>query len=255
MSRVEGSDHAVPRTVYRWARRRENLSLFLIDVGIVVVSWLLALAAGFEADIPPDVTDRVLLVVGPPILCQIVAHRAAGLYGAVWRYASVEEAARVMAAVAAGAVAAFAWFVLLDNVTTLTLPLLTAPPVAALFILVGCGGVRFQSRLFALERLRTRDVKSVRTLIVGAGSPGAALAYELLHTESGRDVQIVGFVDDDVRLHGRSLRGIAVLGGTRQLEQLCRHHNVDRIVIALPDADKEDIKPIVGRALRTQAQT
>ncbi|HEY6416821.1 MAG TPA: nucleoside-diphosphate sugar epimerase/dehydratase, partial [Acidimicrobiales bacterium] len=179
---------------------------------------------------------------------------AAGLYGPVWRYASIEEAVRVMAAVAAGMFAAFGWFWLLDDITTLTLPLLTAPPVAALLILIGCGGVRFQSRLFALERQRTGAPKSVRALIVGAGSAGAALAYEISHTDSGRDVQVVGFVDDDARLHGRSLRGIAVLGGTGDLEDLCHRHRIDRILIALPEAGRELTKPIVDRALRTEAQ-
>ena len=253
-SRVEATDHELPTTVYRWARRRENLSLVLLDVGIVVAAWLLALVAGFEADVPPEVVDRALLVVGPPIALQIVVHRAAGLYGPVWRYASIEEAVRVMAAVAFGTFAAFGWLWVLHAITTLTLPVLTGPPVAALLILVGCGGVRFQSRLFALERQRTRAAKPVKALIVGAGSPGAALAYELSHTESGHDVHVVGFVDDDARLHHRSLRGIQVLGGTDDLEALCRRHGVDRIFIALPHADKEHTKPIVGRALRTRAQ-
>jgi FlaA1/EpsC-like NDP-sugar epimerase/dTDP-4-amino-4,6-dideoxygalactose transaminase len=253
-SRVEVVDHELPTTVYRWARRRENLSLVLIDVGIVTAAWLLAVAAGFEADVPTDVIDRLLLVVGPPILVQIGVHWAAGLYGPVWRYASIEEAVRVMVAVAGGMVAAFGWLWALDQITTLTLPVLTAPAVAGLLILVGSGGVRFQSRLFALERQRTRAAKSMRALIVGAGSPGAALAYELSQTESGRDVHVVGFVDDDARLHGRSVRGIPVLGGTGALEDLSRHYRVDRILIALPDAPREHIKPIVDRALRTQAQ-
>ena len=253
-NRVEVIDRELPSTVYRWARRRENLSLVLIDMGVVSAAWLLALAAGFEGDVPSDVVDRALLVIGPPIVMQIVIHWAAGLYGPVWRYASIEEAARVMAAVAAGTLAAFGWFWLLDDLTTLTLPLLTAPPVAALLILIGCGGVRFQSRLFALERQRTRAAKSVRAMIVGAGSPGAALAYELSHTDSGRDVHVVGFVDDDVRLYGRSLRGIRVLGGTGDLEELCRRHRIDRVLIALPDAGREQTKPIVDRALRTEAQ-
>jgi FlaA1/EpsC-like NDP-sugar epimerase len=151
-SRVEVVDHELPTTVYRWARRRENLSLVLIDIGIVTAAWLLAVAAGFEADVPADVIDRLLLVVGPPILVQIGVHWAAGLYGPVWRYASIEEAVRVMVAVAGGMVAAFGWLWALDQITTLTLPVLTAPPVAGLLILVGSGGVRFQSRLFALER-------------------------------------------------------------------------------------------------------
>jgi FlaA1/EpsC-like NDP-sugar epimerase/dTDP-4-amino-4,6-dideoxygalactose transaminase len=253
-SRVDAVDHELPTTVYRWARRRENLSLVLIDVGIVTAAWLLAVAAGFEADVPTDVIDRLVLVVGPPILAQIGLHWAAGLYGPVWRYASIEEAVRVMAAVTGGMVAAFGWLWAVDSITALTLPVLTAPAVAGLLILVGSGGVRFQSRLFALERQRTRAAKSVRALIVGAGSPGAALAYELSHTDSGRDVHVVGFVDDDARLHGRSLRGIPVLGGTGALEDLSRRHRVDRILIALPEAGREQTKPIVDRALRTEAQ-
>jgi FlaA1/EpsC-like NDP-sugar epimerase/dTDP-4-amino-4,6-dideoxygalactose transaminase len=253
-SRVEAVDHELPTTVYRWARRRENLSLVLIDIGITVAAWLLALAAGFEANVPSSVPGRVWLIVGPPILVQIAIHWAAGLYGPVWRYASVDEAVRVVAAVAAGMLVAFGWLAAVGHITDVALPIFTAPPVAALLILVGCGGVRFQSRLFALERQRTRATKSVRALIVGAGSPGAALAYELLHTESGREVRVVGFVDDDARLHGRSLRGIPVLGGTGDLEGLCRRNRIDRILIALPDAGKEQTKPIVDRALRTEAQ-
>ncbi|HEU0042104.1 MAG TPA: aminotransferase class I/II-fold pyridoxal phosphate-dependent enzyme, partial [Jiangellaceae bacterium] len=253
-SRVEAVDHELPTTVYRWARRRENLSLVLIDLGVITAAWLLALAAGFEADISEPVVDRLLLVVGPPIVLQLVVHRAVGLYGPVWRYASIDEAVRVMVAVACGILVGFAWFSIVDDTTTLSLPVLTAPPVAALLILVGCGGVRFQSRLFALERQRTRAAKPVQALIVGAGSPGAALAYELSQTESGRDVHVVGFVDDDSRLHRRSLRGIPVLGGTGQLEDLSRRHGVDRIFIALPHAEREQVKPIVDRALRTRAQ-
>jgi FlaA1/EpsC-like NDP-sugar epimerase/dTDP-4-amino-4,6-dideoxygalactose transaminase len=248
-------DHGLPTTVYRWARRRENLSLVLIDLGVIAAAWLLALAAGFEANVPEGVIARTALVVGPPIVLQLIVHRAVGLYGAVWRYASIDEAVRVMVAVAAGMVLGFAWLWVLDETTTLpALPIFTAPPVAALLILVGCGGVRFQSRLFALERQRTRTAKPVRALIVGAGSPGAALAYELSHTDSGRDVHVAGFVDDDSQLHRRSLRGIPVLGGTDQLDDLCRRHGVERIFIALPHAEREEVKPIVDRALRTRAQ-
>jgi hypothetical protein len=46
------SDANVPRTVYRWAQRADNLSLVLLDTGIVSVAWVLAFAAGFESSIP-----------------------------------------------------------------------------------------------------------------------------------------------------------------------------------------------------------
>lgn len=244
----------MPSTVYRWLRRREYLSLVVLDVGVTTGAWLLAFAAGFEASVPPTVSERAVLVLAPLVVLQILVHWGAGLYGPVWRYASIEEAVRVGIAVTVGVGLATAWIALVGQVSDITLPLLTAPPVAALLILVGCGGVRFQSRLFALERSRSRVTKPGRVLIVGAGSPGAALAYELSTTDSGRDVHVVGFVDDDARLHRRSVRGIPVLGGTSDLEALCREHEVNRILIALPHADKEHTKPILARALQTQAQ-
>ena len=252
--RNKTGDLNVPRIVYRWAQRADNLSLVLLDIGTVAVAWALALVAGFESQIPSAATQHTLLILGMPIAIQIVANRTAGLYGPVWRYASVEEGIRVVAAVAAGAIASAGALAITSRVVHVDLPMFTTPPVAALLMLLGCGGIRFQSRLFALERQRTRAEKSVRALIVGAGSPGAALAYELSQTESGRDMRVVGFVDDDAQLRHRSVRGIPVLGDTGMLEELCDTHDVDRIFIALPDANKEQTKPIVNRALRTSAQ-
>ena len=53
-------------------------------------------------DIPADVQRHALLLLGVPVVVQIVVNRAAGLYGPVWRYASVEEGFRTIAAVAIG---------------------------------------------------------------------------------------------------------------------------------------------------------
>ncbi|HEX9766889.1 MAG TPA: polysaccharide biosynthesis protein, partial [Nitriliruptorales bacterium] len=244
----------MPRTVYRWARRTDNLSLVLLDTGIVAVAWLLAFAAGFESSIPAEVQRHGWLVLGVPVAIQMVVHRAAGLYGPVWRYASVEEGLRLVSAVATGTIASAVALRFVSQGTGADLPLFTTPPVAALLILLGCGGVRFQSRLFALERHRNQTDETVRALIVGAGSAGVALAYELAHTDSGRDVHVVGFVDDDAELRRRSVRGLPVLGDTESLEDLCVVHSIDRVLIAMPDADKEVTKPIVDRALRTTAQ-
>ena len=114
----------------------------------------------------------------------------------------------MVAAVSAGIfVSTFelAWYA---DVRHMTLPLLSAPPVAALLILLGCGGIRFQARLFALERQRDGRSTRVRTLIVGATDPGVALALEL-ERRTFSDSVVVGFVDDDVQLVGRSVRDCA----------------------------------------------
>jgi FlaA1/EpsC-like NDP-sugar epimerase len=244
----------LPRTVYGWAQRVENLSLQVLDVGIIAAAWCLAYGAGFEFQVPAGAARHATWFIGLPLIIQILANRMAGLYGPIWRYASVEEGARVIAAVAAGAVLSLVSLTVVSQVTGFQLPLLTAPAVAALLMLLGCGGIRFQSRFFALERQRTTDHRQVRSVIVGAGSAGVALAYELNHTDAGRGVAVVGFIDDDRGLANRSLRGIPVLGTTLELGQICRHHRVDRILIALPEASTEHHKAVVSRALATTAQ-
>ncbi|MFP5256361.1 MAG: aminotransferase class I/II-fold pyridoxal phosphate-dependent enzyme [Acidimicrobiia bacterium] len=244
----------MPRAVYRVVQGTDNVTLVALDAGIVAVSWLLAFVAGFESQIPHSVQGYGWLVIGLPVVIQVSVHKLAGLYGPVWRFASIEEGLRVITAVAVGAVASSAALAVVSRVVGVDLPMFTTPAVAALLMLLGCGGVRFQARLFALERQRSRDAGSVRALIVGAGSQGAALAYELSQTDSGRDVHVVGFVDDDPQLRRRSVRGIPVLGDTTEIEALCEAHAVDRVLIALPDVDKEATKPIVERALRTTAQ-
>ena len=253
-SAAEAGDLNLPRVVYRVVQRTDNLSLVLLDAGIVAAAWLLAFVAGFESAVPRDVEAHVALIIGVPVAIQVLVHRVAGLYGPVWRYASIEEGVRVITAVAVGVATSAMSLAVIAHLTSIDLPMFTTPPVAALLILIGCGGVRFQSRVFALERQRGRDAKSVRALIVGAEAPGAALAYELAHTESGREVQIVGFVDDAPQLQRRSVRGVPVLGKTSDLERLAEQHAIDRILIALPDLEREQTKPIIERALRTQAQ-
>jgi FlaA1/EpsC-like NDP-sugar epimerase/dTDP-4-amino-4,6-dideoxygalactose transaminase len=247
-------DSRLPRTVYRFTSRLDNATLRILDAGVITTAWVLAYLAGFEGTLPRDFAGGPLLFLALPVVTQLVCNQIAGLYGPVWRYASVEEAARVVLAVAAGTVLATIELIALDKASDSTLPVFTTPPVAALIVLLGCGGIRFQARLFALERQRASKADDrLRTLIVGSGNAGAALARELTGGTHG-DTKIVGFVDDDPALRGRSVRGVRVLGNTHDLDQICQAHAIDRILIALPNARREETQAIVTRALRTDAQ-
>jgi FlaA1/EpsC-like NDP-sugar epimerase/dTDP-4-amino-4,6-dideoxygalactose transaminase len=254
---THGAEEArLPRAVYRVARQRGNASLRILDAGVVLVAWLLAYAAGFELNVPSDVARAGLLFVGVPVVVQLLANQVAGLYGPVWRYASVDEAVRVVVATAIGALVSTAALASIADFRDIKLPLLTAPAVAALITLLGCGGIRFQARLFALERQRTRATAGtdrLRTLIVGAGSAGASLALELSSSKRD-DIEVVGFIDDDAALRGRRVRGLRVLGTTDELEEICDKHRIARILVALPYAQREQIQEIIDRALRTDAQ-
>jgi len=244
----------IPRAVYQFARRADSTGLGLLDAAVIFVAWVVALFAGFEGDPPTNVGLEPILFVVIPVVTQLIANRIAGLYGPVWRYASVEEATRVVVAVASGAWVAFIELAIIAQVTDITVPVLTMPPIAALLILLGCGGIRFQARLFALERQNARGNGHVRTLIVGTDSPGIALARELRVDDANGHLRLVGFVDGDRGLSHRSIHGLPVLGATEDLEKISLEQSVDLILIALSYVAQDEKKAVVDLALKTNAQ-
>jgi FlaA1/EpsC-like NDP-sugar epimerase len=244
----------IPRAVYRFAHRVDATGLGLLDAGVITVAWVVAVFAGFEGDPPTDLGGQPVSYVALPVVTQLIVNRVAGLYGPVWKYASIEEATRVVVAVGAGAVLSFVELVIVAQVTDATLPVMTMPPIAALLILLGCGGIRFQARLFALERQNVRSNGHVRTIIVGTGRAGVALARELHGDEANGHLKLLGFVDGDRSLSHRSIHGVPVLGATADLEHICREHDVHRVLIALPQKGRDETKAVVDLALKTDAQ-
>jgi FlaA1/EpsC-like NDP-sugar epimerase len=240
--------------VYQFARRVDATGLGLLDAGVIIVAWVVALFAGFEGDPPTDLGPEPILFVLIPVLTQLIANRITGLYGPVWKYASIEEATRVVVAVAGGASVSLVELVIIAQVTDITVPVLTMPPIAALLILLGCGGIRFQARLFALERQHARGNGHVRTIIVGTDSCGIALARELRADEANGHLRLVGFVNGDHSLSHRSIHGVPVLGATADLEMISLEHSVDLILIALSHAAQDEKKAVVDLALKTDAQ-
>ncbi len=92
--------------------------------------------------------------------------------------------------------------------------------------------VRFGIRKY-LEMMWSTGAGVRRTLIVGAGHTGRALADKLLdHPATG--LKPVGFADDDPAKRNEGYRGLAVLGATSEVTTLIRAHEVDTVFLALP---------------------
>jgi len=71
-----------------------------------------------------------------------------------------------------------------------------------------------------------------RILVVGSGENAVEVAREVVNRKDA-GYRIVGFVDNDPDLVGKSLFNPRVLGLAADLEQIVRKENVDRIVVAM----------------------
>jgi FlaA1/EpsC-like NDP-sugar epimerase len=112
----------------------------------------------------------------------------------------------------------------------------------ALLCMLLIGVSRFAERAIFRARTTLADRAGRRTLIVGAGRSGRSLVRELRETPGEK---VVGFVDDDPRLHRRRLLGVSVYGGTRDLERAIAAAQPDTVLVTIPNAPADRLDAIV----------
>ncbi len=228
----------------RWNRviaaSRRDLPLMLLDVAILFAAYLAPLALRFEGKVPPAFWHNFWVFVPVAGLLHLLSNYLFGLYGQMWRYASVQEARRV---ILAGLMAAMPVVGLAMLTRPRPLPL-SVVIMGSGFALVGFGALRFQSRLFSLRR-RAATAAPERVLVVGAGDAGAMIVKDLIEQPSlGRNP--VGLVDDDPRKRGASLHGVAVLGGRAAIPVLVERRRVDEVLLAIPSATGELVREVAA---------
>lgn len=221
---------------------RRNLPLMALDLAAVMASYLMALALRFEGAVPAAYWRNFWVFVPFAIFSYLYLNWAFGLYGEIWRYASVREARRV---VVSGGIAA-SFLIVASEIFGgggRVLPL-SVTTLGAAFSLLGLGAIRFQSRLFALRRRTSADERT-RILLVGAGGGGAMVLRDILrHPELG--MEPVAVVDDDPRKVGRSLLGVPVLGTRAAVPSLVERLDVDQVLVAIPTATGELVREVVA---------
>lgn len=84
-----------------------------------------------------------------------------------------------------------------------------------------------------LRRLRKKGFNFRHILIVGTGQRARQMIAEIdSHQELG--LKIVGLIDDDATVHGKTVCGHSVLGGLADLPKILRSKPVDRVIFVVP---------------------
>jgi FlaA1/EpsC-like NDP-sugar epimerase len=213
-----------------------------LDALAVATSYLTTLVLRFEGRVESEYWANFWLFLPFIIVIHVGMNLAFRLYGHMWRYASVEEARRVIAAVAAaGAMIILASELLGTGIRILPLSVTVFGPALAL---LGFGAIRFQSRLFAFRR-RIEGAEPKRVLVVGAGDAGEMVLKDIVRNR-GLGLEPVGLIDDDPRKLRRTIHGVRVLGGRAEIPDLVAKLGVDQVVLAIPSAPGDVVRDIVA---------
>jgi FlaA1/EpsC-like NDP-sugar epimerase len=222
------------------ARLRRDIPLVLLDIAVLFATYLACLVLRFDGAVPERYWENFREFIPVVAFLHLLANYFFGLYGQMWRYASVQEARRLLLAGASAAVCVIVAAKLLGGRIT-PLPLSVMISGAALSVM-GFGAIRFQSRLFAFRR-RTILKHQTRVLIVGAGDAGAMVLRDILRDQD-LGLLPVALLDDDVRKRGRFIHGVPVLGGAQEIPALVARLEVDEVLLAIPSATSEVVREV-----------
>ena len=216
-------------------RPAKRALVLAIDAGLCVFSVWLAFYLRLGELIPltgsepwnPGVAVLVSLMVGIPIFIVF------GLYRAIFRYNGLPALMAVSKAMFVyGALFALLFTVMGVKGVPRTIGLIQ--PVLLLFF-IGMSRMFARFWLGGLYLDILKRAKLPQVLIYGAGTAGRQLALAMANSS---DMRVIGFLDDDARLHGSLLNELPIYNPA-DLKALTLTLSITDVLLALPQATRE----------------
>ncbi|MDP7645408.1 MAG: sugar transferase, partial [Anaerolineales bacterium] len=229
-----------------------TLSLLLLDALAIMLAYLLAyqLRAAIAFPTEPQGLESII-TYGRVILVQVICIQAVfylnRLYHGTRNIGRVDQAYAVFGAVSVGALLSIAFATLLFKNTVFEVDYSRTIVVYAwlltiVFVLFGRG-----MHSHALALLRGRGLGLHRLLVLGTGD-AAAVVIQKVSWSPRLGYQLVGLVDG---AEGPpEVLGVPVLGHSDDLRELVEVHAIDEVIIARPDATREEMLGLIARCQR-----
>ena len=224
---------------------------FLADVVVLCAAFILAYLPAINVQINVFFPEVALTQVFFVLFIEFSVLYLIGAYSIIWRYVSIGDI-KIFAGAASISAAILLSFRFILGFTAFNLWQI---PISVILIqtVLGFGGLlgirvlrrilyEFNEKNAAASRLMRR--KRTPTLLIGAGRTGASLAREV----SGRadsELDVRGFIDDDVHKVGGRVAGLKVLGTTGDLGRIAGELSVTQAVITLDNAQGREIRRLI----------
>lgn len=221
---------------------------------LLMLGFAFALAYLLRFDFAPSLTDlqRGLVLFPYVVLLQFTAMLFAGVNSYMWRYIGLAEIkAFILAAIYSSGVMLVLRVGLPDAYSAWRVPL----SVIVMDTVLAFGGVlilRVARRVhFEYSGKRQRGMvtqtltppkKSV--LLLGAGRAGVMVVREIL-LHNNTDLEIKGFIDDDIGKVGSIIQGVKVLGTTKDLARIVAKLEIDHVIISIAQAKRAEFRRLL----------
>ncbi len=224
---------ALPRT----AKRVVVLS---VDTSLCVLTVWLAYYLRLGEFV--SLSGNALLAVWASIGLALPIFVVSGLYRAIFRYNGWPALVTVSRAVA---VYGLLYASLFTAIGVSDVPR-TVGIIQPILLLLMIGASRALARVWLGDQYQSilrKNIARSKVLIYGAGFAGRQLAAAMANNH---DMQIAGFLDDDDRLHGHILNGIAIYSPA-DLPDLVATLNISDVLLAMPSISRQRRNEILAQ--------
>ena len=225
-----------------------SVCLIVYDLISVCAAYFMALWLRFDGlfnGIPKRFLNPYISSIFPYAICAVVIFLLFRMYNSMWRYASISDLGRVMAASVLASVLYTAVIALFVYRMPISYYL-----IGAVLQFIFLAAIRFAYRVFTgirNSRLDTNRGKraGVRVMLIGAGSAGQLILKDMAQAREIRD-KVVCIIDDNPNKWHRYLNGIPIIGGRDEIMRAVEEYRVDEIFLAIPGASVQQKRDILA---------
>jgi FlaA1/EpsC-like NDP-sugar epimerase len=201
----------------------------LHDAMVTIFAWIVAYQFRFNFDIPPKFVLSLNHVIIWAVPLQLFFYFQFGLYKGIWRFASLPDLERIIAATLTSTlVIAFLLLFIKPSTVVPRSVVLMVPLILILWL----GGSRFFYRVWKDYKIYGRNhARGKPVLLIGTGESLVGILKELKRSTQW---QVVGLILDSRKMHGLHLQGVKVLGGLDKLAHFSNFYGVEDVIIAMP---------------------
>ncbi len=222
------------------ARSRTRLAMLSLDLGLIVISYVMANFVHFDWQISARTWTYIyktvfwIVLIKPPVFIYY------GLYQRTTRWvgrhdlAAIVKAASVSTALVVGAT----YF---TNLRAHSRAVFIEDWALLIFLMVGA---RFVVRHVVSGASRVvDDGQMTKVLVAGSGHGGEVILRSLLEDPKSRFLP-VGIIDHEPRRWGALIHGVRVMGGATDIAMAASTHGVAMVLISLADLDPAVVRDI-----------